>query len=305
MLATPWNSPFADDQWIFELKWDGVRCLLSADGGEVRLHSRSGSEMTARYPEITAAAFPDGLVLDGEIVAFDEAGNPSFERLQGRMNVASGVPQIPVSLVVFDLLHSGESLVNLSLEERLARLDDLQLPHPCIFAGRFDGDPAQLWDFVVARSLEGMIAKRRGSAYQPGVRSPDWRKIANFAQVRAVVGGFTPGTGGRALTFGSLLLGLWAPDGLRWIGAVGSGFDDPALRAIRSALDDMTIADSPFREDTEIPQPATWVSPQLVAVVRFKQWTRAGRLRSPSFKGFTDYPPHSATWSSEGPAHAE
>ena len=305
MLATPWNSSFVDVQWVFELKWDGIRCLLSVDDGEVRLHSRAGNEMTARYPEIATGAFPDRLVVDGEIVALDEAGNPSFERLQGRMNVAVAMPHLPVSLVVFDVLHSGDSLVNLPLEERLARLDDLELPYPCIIADRFETDPAQLWDFVQARRLEGMVAKRLGSTYQPGVRSPDWRKIGNFSQVRAVVGGFTPGSGGRAQTFGSLLLGLWEADGLRWIGAVGSGFDEPALRAIRGALDEMSIADSPFLDDTGIPRPATWVSPQLVAVVRYKQWTRAGRLRAPSFKGFTDYPPHSVTWISEGPANVE
>ncbi len=305
MLASPWQRPFVDDEWVFELKWDGIRCLLSVEAEGVRLHSRRGNDMTSRYPEIASAAFPGGLVLDGEIVALDDRGNPSFELLQGRMNLGRGSRSVPVSLVVFDVLHAGEPLIGLPLEERLAHLDDLDLPAPCFAGERFEAGGAKVWEFVTERRLEGMVAKRRGSRYFPGMRSPDWRKISNFQQVRAVVGGFTAGTGGRNSTFGALLLGLWTDGGLRWIGSVGSGFDDDALRAIRSALDEMAIPASPFIGDPELPTAATWVAPQLVAVVRFKQWTAAGRLRAPSFKGFSDHPTRSATWNTEGPAHAE
>lgn len=300
MLATPWESPFVDDGWLFELKWDGVRCLLSVEDGDVKLHSRAGNDMTGRYPEIAGAGFPSSIVLDGEIVAFDDRGNPSFERLQGATR-----RQVETSLVVFDVLHEGGSLIDMPLARRLERLDSLELPPNCATPDRVIGDSTVLWEFVTKRRLEGIVAKRLDSVYRPGTRSPDWRKIGRWSQVRAVVGGFTPGIGGRASTFGALLLGLWTDVGLRWVGSVGSGFDDDALRAIRSALDEMTVTERPFLADPELPSTVTWVSPQLVAVVRFKQWTAAGRLRAPSFKGFSDYPLQSVTWSSEGPAHAE
>lgn len=305
MLASPWDTPFTDAGWVFELKWDGVRCLLSAGGQNVRLHSRAGNDMTSRYPEIAVGEYPANVVLDGEIVAFDADGRPSFELLQGRMN-RQRLPteQVSVSYVVFDLLHLDESVVSRPLEERREALAELSLPSPCVVAEQFHGDIAPIWDFVVANHLEGIVAKRLGSSYQQGVRSMDWRKIGHFRQLRAVVGGFTPGTGGRESTLGSLLLGLWTEEGLRWIGSVGSGFDDPALRAIRDALESMTVGASPFLHNPDLPD-ATWVNPDLVAVVRFKQWTKAGRLRAPSFRGFSDYAARSATWESEGPARAE
>ena len=158
-----------------------------------------------------------------------------------------------------------------------------------------------MWSFVEDNDLEGIVAKRLGSRYTSGVRSPDWRKIGFFKQLRAVVGGFTPGVGGRSGTFGALLLGLWDEDRLRWIGSVGSGFSDRSLAAIRTALDEMTMAECPFLPDGELPNRSTWVQPQLVSMVRYKQWTAAGRLRAPSFSGFTDDPVESVTWVSEGP----
>jgi bifunctional non-homologous end joining protein LigD len=295
MLAVPWQTPFVDNDWLFELKWDGVRCLLSTDHTGVSLRSRAGNDMTARYPQVGQARFPPGLVLDGEMVAFGDDGLPSFELLQ-----AAGGRSVEISFVVFDLLHAGEPLIAEPLHARLARLDGLELPPNCTIADRFEGDPTALWKFVIQRDLEGIVAKRLSSVYRPGVRSADWRKVSNWQQVRAVVGGFTPGTGGRGASFGALLLGLWLGQELRFIGSVGTGFDDAALHAIRNALDEMTILQSPFREAEEIPA-ATWVDPQLVAVVRFKQWTAAGKLRAPSFKGFSDLPGGEATWLREGP----
>lgn len=297
MLATPWPAPFTDSRWVFELKWDGVRCLLSSQSGEVRLHSRAGNDMSDRYPEISRERFPDDVVLDGEIVALDQSGRPSFELLQRRMGHSR---QVPVTYVVFDLIHCGVSMAGLSLEDRSDALADLDLPSGCVVAEQYATDSTPIWDFVTENDLEGVVAKRLGSTYQPGVRSPDWRKIGNFHQVRAVVGGFTRGTGGREGTFGALLLGLWGDGGLRWVGSVGSGFDDPTLRAVRAALDQMTVDAVPFLEDPDLPT-ATWVHPQLVAVVRFKQWTTAGRLRAPSFKGFSGTPVHLASWDNEGP----
>lgn len=296
MLATPWRAPFVDDDWLFELKWDGVRCLLSADRSGVSLQSRAGNDMTARYPQISKAGYPQGLVLDGEIVAFGDDGLPSFERLQG---VARR--PVEISFVAFDLLYEGEPLIEEPLHTRLARLDALDLPTNCTIPDRFGGDPTALWEFVRQHDLEGIVGKRLSSVYRPGTRSPDWRKVSNWQQVRAVVGGFTAGTGGRSSSFGALLLGLWSGGGLRFVGSVGTGFDDVTLHAIRAALDAMTIPKSPFLADDGIPS-ATWVDPRLVAVIRFKQWTAAGRLRAPAFKGLSDLSVADASWIKEGPS---
>jgi bifunctional non-homologous end joining protein LigD len=259
--------------------------------------------MTGRYPEIAAVDLEPGLVLDGEIVATDSEGRPSFELLQGRLSsdrLRAGAPT-PVSYVVFDVLHYRASLVDLPIEARLERLDRIELPAPFVRSDRVDQDSQVVWDFVLANDLEGIVAKRRGSPYRSGIRSPDWRKIGNFKQLRAVIGGYTPGTSGRSGTFGALLMGLWVGAELRWIGAVGSGFANRELVAIRDALDEMRISESPFAEDPEMPGDARWVEPHLVAMVRYKQWTAAGRVRAPSFKGFTGTPAADATWESEGP----
>lgn len=303
MLATPWEAVFSDPDWLFELKWDGVRCLLSSDGSGVRLHSRRGTDMTQSYPEFAAADLPVGVVLDGEIVALDDAGKPSFELLQSRVNTLYKPRPKPVHVnyVVFDILHEGGSLIGCPLDERIGRLDRMELPAPLVLGERFETDSEAVWDFVISEDLEGLVAKRRSSRYQPGVRSPDWRKIGNFKQLRAVIGGFTEGTSSRASTFGALLLGLWVGDRLRWIGAVGSGFKERDLVAVREALDQMRVDESPFLPDDEMPLGATWVQPQLVAMVRYKQWTLAQRIRAPSFKGFADTPAPVATWDAEGP----
>ncbi|MDX2343787.1 MAG: non-homologous end-joining DNA ligase [Acidimicrobiia bacterium] len=304
MLASPWDTTFSDPAWTFELKWDGVRCLMYATDAGVQLQSRAGNDLAARYPELVALDLPPNTVLDGEVVAIDESGRPSFQRLQSRRGVDGGGGIVPITYVVFDLLHHGESLVGAPLEDRVGHLARLDLPAPLVVADSFRGDSRPVWDFVVANDLEGIVAKRLSSRYQPGKRSPDWRKIGQFKQVRAVVGGFTAGTGAREPSFGALLLGLQDGDKLRWIGAVGSGFNDKSLRAIRGALDEMTVGQSPFQSDLEIPAGATWVQPRLVAMVRYKQWTTAGRLRAPSFQGMTDTPVGLASWEAEGPPAA-
>lgn len=306
MAATPWPRIFEDDEWRFEVKWDGVRILLFAEEESVRLKSRSGKDATLRYPELRSFRSDRATVLDGEIVALDDSGTPSFERLQSRMNLSSpalvsaGVERVPITYVVFDVLHDASSVIAESWSERRERLEALELPDPMVKSDAVV-DAAPLWDFVIERGMEGVVAKRVGSSYRPGKRSPDWRKIASFRTLRAVVGGYTPGERGRAGSFGSLLIGLWEGDRLRWIGSVGSGFSNEALGAIRSALDEMVANRSPFAEPEPMPKGATWVVPQLVAMIQYRQWTRAGRLRAPSFKGFTDDPLEEVTWAAEGP----
>lgn len=307
MLATPWRSPFTDPGWLFEVKWDGVRAILTVEGGSVSVRSRRGNDITGGYPELSGSHPSRSCVLDGEIVAFDEAGRPSFGALQQRMNLSGGMRAIeaaratPVTYVVFDLLFDGEDLTDRPIEARLERMAAIDLPAPLVRSQVTENDGEALFAAVAEQGLEGIVAKKRGSPYRPGVRSRDWRKVQNQRIVRAVVGGFTAGEGGRAGTFGSLLLGLWDGPRLRWIGSVGTGFDDAALRAIRSGLSEMTTRDSPFQPDPDLPVGAIWVMPHLVARVEFKEWTRAGRLRAPSFKGFVADPSESITWDAEGP----
>lgn len=307
MLASPWPAPFTDPGWLFEIKWDGVRAILNWTGSSLALQSRSGRDVTATYPEMSGFFRAGACVLDGEIVAFDDAGRPSFPILQKRLGIAGGLRAAeaarlaPVSYVVFDLLFDGEDVTHRPIEERLERLRAMELPSPVVNSEVIEEHGEALFAAVAERGLEGIVAKRHGSLYRPGVRSPDWRKIPNVRVIRAVVGGFTVGEGGRAGTFGSLVLGLWEGTRLRWIGSVGTGFDNAALLAIRAALDEMTVPESPFCFDSELPNGTTWVVPHLVARVEFKEWTEAGRLRAPSFKGFTADPADESTWEAEGP----
>ena len=187
MLATAWPMPFAEPGWLFEPKWDGIRGILTWDGHTVALHTRTDAEVSARYPELILPRSTASCVLDGEVVVLAD-GRASFERLQQRSSLTpAGVRDHPVSFVAFDLLHLGSvSLVDVPIEERRDRLEHLGLGAPFVTVAPID-DGAALWDVVVARDLEGMVAKRVGSPYRPGVRSADWRKVANLHTVKAAV----------------------------------------------------------------------------------------------------------------------
>ncbi len=304
MAATRWPRAFSAPGWAFEVKWDGVRAIASWDGDKLVIRSRRGRDITPTYPDLRWSGSGPPAILDGEIVALDAAGRPSFGQLQQRMNLRRGAPaaaDIPVSFMVFDLLYLESPLIGEPWKERRRQLETLALPPPYVVPDLVMEDGETLWEAIRQQELEGMVAKRVESPYLPGARSRDWRKVSRVEQVRAVVGGFTAGEGSRTDTFGSMLLGLTDGDRLRHIGSVGTGFDHSTLHAIRQALDQMVIARSPFHDDSEIPVDATFVDPQLVAMVEFKEWTRAGKLRAPSFKGFADDPPEAATWQEEGP----
>ncbi len=306
MLATPWTKAFSDPRWAFEPKWDGVRII--ARGTEGRLISRSGRDVTATYPELGDLASIGPVVLDGEIVAFDSDGLPSFELLQQRINVRG--PQrvtdlartIPINYLVFDLLFDGGRTIGLPWQARRELLEQIVLPAPAIISSTVAGEGEALFAASASQGLEGIVAKRRAALYQPGMRSPDWRKIVHIQRTRAVIGGYTPGEGERRNGFGALLLGQWDGDLLRFCGAVGTGFDQSTMAAIRSALDEMTIQGSPFHPEPRIPKDHRWVNPHLVAEVAFKQWTSAGRLRAPAFKGLSDRHHEEVTVRRDGPA---
>ena len=300
MLATAWPEPFSEPGWHFEPKWDGIRGILTWDGTVVDLRTRTDTEVAARYPELTPDPRLEPCVLDGEVVVLAE-GKASFERLQQRAALTpTGLRDHPVSFVAFDLLHLGtRSLVVAPIEERHRLLEGLGLADSFVVVDPV-ADGAALWEVVVARDLEGMVAKRAGSPYRPGVRSTDWRKVAHLHTVKAVVGGYTRGEGGRSASFGALVLGLWVGSRLRWIGNVGTGFSDRAVDAIRAALDAMPRSDTPFHPEPEMPAMSP-VEPVLVAAVGYRNWTTAGRIRHPRFKGFTDDVAEALTWEAEGP----
>lgn len=305
MTATPWPEAFDDDAWWFEIKWDGYRAVVSAEAGTVRARSRRGLDLTGPFPELTGLPIPDGVVVDGEVVSFDEEGRPSFSRLQQRTGFGGRGARAgaPVHLMVFDLLYQGEDLTGLPYEERRSRLDRLALPSPILVPEPTPGAGTALYRAAMARGLEGVVGKRLGSRYLPGRRSPDWRKVSVRRRLRAVVGGYHPGEGGRARSFGSLLVGLRDQEGLRFIAAVGSGFDEEMLAGLTPVLHTLEVGEKPFYDEVTSPNPnrPVWVEPVLVVEVEYREWTHDQHLRAPVFKGLVLADPKTATWEEEGP----
>ena len=303
MLAKRVDSAFDDPNWWFEVKWDGYRVVIGAEAGTVRAQSRRGLDLTGPFPELTSLPVPDGVVLDGEVVAFDEEGRPSFSLLQRRTGFGGGSTRAPfaVNLVVFDVLFRGEDVTAVAYEDRRQILADLQLDSPIVVPDPTPADGLALFEVVKDQGLEGVVAKRLGSKYHPGRRSDDWLKIPVRRTVRAVVGGFLPGEGGRAATFGSALVGLYRPEGLHWIGAVGSGFDERALAAFHDTFQKIGREESPFVNDVVVPGSPRWVEPAIVVSVEYKEWTHEDHLRAPVYKGVEIQDPESVTWAEEGP----
>ena len=294
MLATAGALP-RDDGHTFEAKWDGVRALARWDGSALALHTRNGRDATAAYPELAGLGPALGdtpVVLDGEVVALDEDGRPSFQRLQGRMHVASArtaaglTGTTPVTYLVFDVLHLGDrSLMPEPWEARRAELEALALAGPSwATPPSFRGEGAAILEAMRARGMEGVVAKRTDSPYLPGVRTKAWTKVVLTDRDEFVVGGWLPGDGRRAGGIGALLLGTPLPDGrLRFAGGVGTGFTDAELRRLETVLAPTVTAGSPF--DEPLPGKAVFVQPTLVVDVEYRERTAAGILRHPSYKG--------------------
>jgi bifunctional non-homologous end joining protein LigD len=299
MLASPGAlpPPEQEQRWAFEMKWDGVRAVVYLDRGDLRVLTRNDREVAATYPELAGLAHQlrdRRMILDGEVVAFDEAGRPSFGELQARMHVrAPGralLDRVPVSLLVFDLLHvDGTSLVGAPYDERRAALEGLDLGGDSwAVPPAFDGQGAEALAASQAQGLEGVLAKRHDSVYLPGRRSPHWVKVKHVRMQEVVVGGWSPGAGRRQGGIGSLLLGVPDQDGrLVYAGHVGTGFSDRVLADLGSRLRAAERSTSPFAD--EVPRAhakdARWVTPRLVGEVTFSEWTRDGRMRHPSWRG--------------------
>ncbi|MGI9608744.1 MAG: non-homologous end-joining DNA ligase [Acidimicrobiia bacterium] len=304
MLATKWPAAFDSEDWWFEVKWDGYRAIVGNTGEGIRARSRRGLDLAEQFPELTGVPLPEGVVIDGEIVAFDETGRPSFSLLQKRSGFggAGTDADVGVNLVVFDLLFRGVDVTGQRYEERRRLLEELELPAPIVVPVPTPERGVSLFEAVHEQGIEGIVAKRLGSTYRQGRRSPDWRKVSVRHRLRAVVGGYVPGEGGRAETFGSLLVGLFDDDEFRWIGAVGSGFDEPSLAAFSNALANLERPTSPFTNEVRVPQVPVWVEPGIVVAVEYKEWTADSHLRAPVYKGIEIADPEGVTWGTEGPS---
>jgi bifunctional non-homologous end joining protein LigD len=297
MLASPGLLPEDEPGWSFEFKWDGVRALARVEGGRLRLHSRKGNDITVTYPELRLLGEELGATqvwLDGEIVALRD-GRPSFSALQQRMHVhnerqARGLANsVPVTYLIFDVLFlDGKSCVDLPFAERRALLEGLGLHGPGWHVSpSFTGDGAAVLETAHEQRLEGVIAKRLSSRYYPGRRTADWVKIADVLTLEVLIGGWRPGEGRRAGTIGSLMLGVPTDAGLRYVGQVGTGFTDEALAALHERLKPLVRKENPFANDVprERAKGATWVAPEVVGEVEFRNWTVDGRLRAASWRG--------------------
>src|SRR5215470_16897522 len=313
MLATTVERPFSDPNWLFEIKWDGVRTLARVEDGVLKLTSRNGIDVTKQYPEL--AELPSALsareaILDGEIVALDEKGHSGFARLQQRMHVRAPAPtlvaQVPVTYYLFDLLYcDGYDLRHVPLLQRKEFLRRLLHPADHVrFSDHQMEQGKELYELASANGLEGIIGKRADSVYSEG-RSNAWVKIKQTTTIDAVIGGWTDARS-PGLRFGALLLGLYEGKKLRFVGHVGTGFDGKAQDEIGKMLKERETEACPFEKAPEANEPEHWVKPDLVARVRYVEWTPEKRLRHPAFLGLrNDAKPEELRWETEGePAFA-
>lgn len=300
MLATLTAAPRDDGKWAYEMKWDGIRAVVYIDGGRARVMTRNDRDVTDGYPELRQMAEETGgrqLILDGEIVSLDANGRPDFGRLQRRMHVTDPAQvrrlaaAYPISYVIFDLLYlDGRSLVDRSYDERRAALADLGLQGKSwAVPPAFEGGGQAALDSSRQFNLEGVVAKRRESKYQPGKRSRDWIKIKHLRTQEVVIGGWSSGQGDREGKIGALLLGIPDQHGqLRYVGKVGTGFNQAALADLAELFGPLRRDTSPFADELDSAERrgATWLEPVTVGEVSFADWTSGNsKLRHAVWRG--------------------
>ena len=291
MLASLGAEPFSDPKWVFEPKLDRFRILAFIREGEVTLLTRNGNDYTRHYPWVAQdlAAYSDSeMVVDGEMAALNDKGVPDFNLMQHSAEIAlRGLKlggEYPIVYYPFDLLHlDGGSLLNAPLHERKAILKNSLTPTDRIqLVDHVEADGESFFKASVELGLEGMVAKRRDSIYQPGVRTKDWLKIKRFYQQDFVVGGYTTGSGSRASTLGSLLVGCHEGKVLLYAGRVGSGFSMEMLEALMEPLELLGTDRCPFSHDRELSRAdAKWVSPKIVVHVRQRRCPRLSTRSGP------------------------
>ena len=292
MLASLAETPPLGGDWVYEIKWDGVRALAFVENGAVRFVGRKGTPIDRQYPELSV--LPHSLraqsaILDGEIAAINETGRPSFERLQPRIMasdpnaIAALARSRPVTFFAFDLLYlNGEDLRGVALEDRKRTLSEVLTPSAIVAVSEhFTTDPKSLLDVARTQGFEGIVAKRLSSRYQP-TRSKDWVKVKINHEQDFVLCGYTKG---ERDYFGALLLGVYDQGQLKYAGNVGTGFDRKLMELIHSKLKPLETSEPQVKIVPKLPQPVTWTRPELVATVKYLEWTSEGRLRAPVFVG--------------------
>jgi bifunctional non-homologous end joining protein LigD len=319
MLATLTDAAHFGDEsgWAFEMKWDGVRAVCYLAGGRVKLLSRKGRDDTQAYFDVVddlSKIKVQTVILDGEVVVTDAAGRPNFGLLQHRINLTrpADIERVaktyPAQLMLFDVLElNGQSLIKKTYQERREILENLVPPEPgsrIQVPPIFEGDLRAALATADQLKLEGVVAKRRNSIYQPGRRTHTWLKIKLHRAQEVVIGGWRPGQGRRDGGVGSLLMGVPTEAGLHYVGRVGSGFNDRQLDDIQARLERLSRKTSPFidvpREDA---RDAHWVTPSLVGEITYGELTEPGRLRHPVWRGLRpDKSPDEVIW--ERPAGA-
>jgi len=303
MKARLVDEPPKHGDWLYELKFDGIRAMAIKNDRKVSLISRNGNKLDARFPEIVGVVknLPvREYVIDGEVVALDEDGRSSFQLLQG---LEMEGRKAPLRLYVFDLLQlDGKSLLGLPLEQRkqvLAKICE-NVGDPIRYSGEISGDVKSLLAEVKRRGLEGLIGKQRNSVYEPGRRSGTWIKLKCVNEQEFVIGGYTPPAGSRKY-FGAILVGYYEIGKLRFAGKVGSGFTEKSLSMLHKKFreeehDDCPFVDLPSKQGGEWVQGITpsmmkkmhWVNPKFVAEIKFAEWTRDQKLRQPVFLGMRE-----------------
>jgi bifunctional non-homologous end joining protein LigD len=322
MLASTAHAPLESADLAYEPKYDGIRAIVSITPANVRMWSRLGNEKTTQFPEIVSAleewsrGLTSPVVLDGEIVALDSHGEPAgFQNLQGRIHLKTpglvqprqtaarrrgkksledlgSASRTPVALILFDILRDGdEDLRGLPLRERRARLVTLfaRASHPCVrLSEQVTGNGHELHERAQARGWEGLIAKRLSAPYQSGRRTPEWRKLKLIRHQTCIVAGWTEPRGSRPF-FGALLLGVYTDTGaLQYIGHTGAGFTDAELGRVWKKLQALKTKTCPFSTVPKTNEKPHWVKPELVAEVKFTEWTADGKLRHPTYLGLRD-----------------
>ncbi len=284
MHAELGEAPFNKPDWMWEPKLDGYRVLAFVSEQGVKLRSRRGLELAADFPRLAAELGRQAasMILDGEIVAFDAGGKPSFNALQNRG------PAVQAVFYCFDLLHfAGVDLRKAPYSDRRRYLAQCLLPSPLVQVVHASEDGEELYQAALASGFEGVIGKRKDSRYEAGRRSASWLKIKPTRSADFVIGGYTKGKGSRA-PLGALLVGYWDKGKLRFASHVGSGFDGKSLSQVQERLTPLKRTTCPFTQKPQLPNPTTWVEPQVVAEVQFQSWTEEGSLRAPVFLRLRD-----------------
>jgi bifunctional non-homologous end joining protein LigD len=295
MNATLATHPFDSPDWLFEVKWDGYRVEAIVQDGTVRMLTRRGNDAARYFPGLLSPPTwinAESAIVDGEVVALDEEGVPRFELLQQRISGVTEVASAPVVYMAFDLLYlDGRSLLRVPLEDRKRLLKSVLRAQPRVqFASHIEGEGKTFFEVAKQRELEGLIAKKRGSIYEPGRRVTTWLKLKVRPEQELVVGGYIPGEGS-AKDLGALLVGTYEGDKLRYGGRVGSGLNSRTRATLKARMDELARPTAPF----DPPPPRTgelryahYAEPQIVIRAEFADWTREGTIRQSAFKGILD-----------------